>query len=40
MSWGGFSVVLSPVTQDHNQDLAMVCEKNQIMWLVGSACGG
>lgn len=40
MSWGGFSVVLSPVIQEHNQDLAMVCEKNQIMWLVGSACGG
>lgn len=24
--------------QDHNQDLAVMCEKNQIMWLVGSAC--
>lgn len=41
MSWGDFSIVLSPVAQEHNQDLAMVCEEeNQTVWLVGSAHRG
>ena len=41
MSWGDFSVVLSPVAQEHAQDLAMVHEEeNQIVWLVGSARRG
>lgn len=37
MSWGSFFVMLSPVMQGHNQDPAMMCEKNQIMGLLGSA---
>jgi len=33
--------VLSPVAQEHAQDLAMVHEEeNQIVWLVGSARRG